>query len=200
MDWSDTGIEGSSRFLGRVWRLALPDSDVAVLVDREPMDEDVEIARATHRLIDRITGEYERWSYNTSVAGFMEFTNLLYKYAKEGARAETLGFAIDQLLLLMATMTPHITAELWERRHGTHIHEQAWPKADPALITQETATMIVQVNGKVRDRIEVDARIEGEQMERLALASARVQEQLQGRQPDKIVTRPPKLVNLVVAT
>jgi leucyl-tRNA synthetase len=200
MDWSDTGIEGSSRFLGRVWRLALPDTDVPVIVDRDSTPADVEIERATHRLIARITDEYDRWSYNTSVAGFMEFTNLLYKYAKEGARAETLGFAVDQLLLLMATMTPHITAELWERRHGSHIHEQPWPLADPAMITQETATMIVQVNGKVRDRIEVDAGIDDTEMERLALASARVQEQLQGRQPANVVTRPPKLVNLVVSS
>ena len=199
MDWSDTGIDGSSRFLGRVWRLALPDSDVPVIVDRDATPADVEIERATHRLIARISGEYERWSYNTSVAGFMEFTNLLYKYAKEGARAETLAFAVDQLLLLMATMTPHITAELWEQRHGSHIHEQSWPIADPAMVTQETATMIVQVNGKVRDRLEVDADIDGAEMERLALASARVQEQLQGRQPAKVVTRPPKLVNLVVS-
>jgi leucyl-tRNA synthetase len=97
-------------------------------------------------------------------------------------------------------MTPHITAELWERRHGSHIHEQPWPLADPAMITQETATMIVQVNGKVRDRIEVDAGIDDTEMERLALASARVQEQLQGRQPANVVTRPPKLVNLVVSS
>jgi leucyl-tRNA synthetase len=199
-DWTDEGVAGCSRFLGRVWRLALPDTDVPVIVDRDSTPADVEIERATHRLIARITDEYDRWSYNTSVAGFMEFTNLLYKYAKEGARAETLGFAVDQLLLLMATMTPHITAELWERRHGSHIHEQPWPLADPAMITQETATMIVQVNGKVRDRIEVDAGIDDTEMERLALASARVQEQLQGRQPANVVTRPPKLVNLVVSS
>ena len=200
MDWSDTGIDGTSRFLGRVWRLAVPDTDVPVIVDRDPTPADVEIERATHRLIARITGEYERWSYNTSVAGFMEFTNLLYKYAKEGARAETLAFAVDQLLLLMATMTPHITAELWEQRHGSHIHEQPWPIADPTMVTQETATMVVQINGKVRDRLEVDADIDDAEMERLALASARVQEQLQGRQPAKVVTRPPKLVNLVVSS
>jgi len=198
MDWGDAGIEGCARFLARVWRLALPDSDVPKIVDREPTPADIEIERATHRLVARVTDEYERWSYNTSVAGLMEFTNLLYKYAQEGARAETLASAIDQQLLLLATMTPHIAAELWERRHGTHVHEQRWPTADPAMLSQESVTMVVQVNGKVRDRLDVPVDIDAAEMERLALASERVQEQLHGRQADKVIVRPPKLVNLVV--
>ena len=101
---------------------------------------------AATRLIVRATDEFERWSYNTAVAPFMEFTNLLYK---QGSTA----FAIDTLLLLLAPMAPHITAELWARRHdGEHIHDKTWPTADPALAAVDTVTMVIQVDGKVRER------------------------------------------------
>jgi leucyl-tRNA synthetase len=120
----------------------------------------------------------------------MEFTNLLYK---QGVTDE----AVDALLLLMAPMAPHVTAELWERRHGTHIHAQAWPEADPDLVRHDTVTMIVQVNGKVRDRLDVSPDIDEAEAERLALASDKVQEQLAGGSPRKVIAKPPKLVNIV---
>ena len=186
VDWTDQTeeiIEGCARFLKRVWRLATEPQKQAA----EPEAVD----RAAHRLISRITGEYERWSYNTAVAGLMEFTNLL---SKEGVT----DFAVDTMLLVMAPMTPHLTAELWERRHGGHIHEQRWPEADPAMLTITSTTMVVQVNGKVRDRIDVDPGLDAAAAERLALASAKVQELLQGRPPQKVIVRPPKLVNVVV--
>ncbi len=193
MDWSeqtDEVIEGCGRFLQRVWRLAVPDSEVPRASDAGVVDE---VRRATHRLIDRVSNEYERWSYNTAVAGVMEFTNLLYK---QGATEE----AIDTMLLLMAPMAPHVTAELWERRRGDGalIHAEAWPQADPALSAVASETMIVQVNGKVRDRIKVAADVDAAEMQRLALDSPRVQAALVGRTPARVVARPPKLVNLVV--
>jgi leucyl-tRNA synthetase len=165
VEWSDAGIEGTSRFLHRLWRLADPASTA---VPEATGDAVVEIERAAHRLIARVTDEFDRWSYNTAVASFMEFVNLLYK------RGWT-PFAIDTLLLLLAPMAPHISAELWHRRHaGEHVHEQRWPEADVTLAAVERSTMVVQVNGKVRDKVEVDAGIDAEEMERLALASARV--------------------------
>ena len=186
VDWTDQTeeiIEGCARFLKRVWRLATEPEKVAA--DPQAVD------RAAHRLIARVSGEYERWSYNTAVAGVMEFTNLL---SKEGVT----DFAVDTMLLVMAPMAPHLTAELWERRHGGHIHEQRWPEADPAMLTITSTTMVVQVNGKVRDRIDVDPAVDGPEAERLALASAKVQELLHGRPPQKVIVRPPKLVNVVV--
>jgi leucyl-tRNA synthetase len=187
VDWTDAGVEGVSRFLQRLWRLAEPGSDAVPPATGADADE---VARATHRLIARVSDEYERWSYNTAVAAFMEFTNLLYKLGRTDA-------AIDALLLLLAPMAPHVTAELWERCHGGHVHEQPWPQADPALLGRDTETMVVQVNGKVRDRILVDPAIDEAAMARLALASPRVQEHLGGRAPSKVIARPPKLVNLV---
>ena len=199
MDWDDAGIEGSYRFLGRLWRLGVGEAP-GTIVDREPTAADDEMARSRHRLIQRVTEEYERWSYNTAVSSFMQFTNELYAYTQsaDGARRETLDEAVDTVLLLMAPMAPHITAELWERRNGTHVHTQAWPVADAAMTTVERATMIVQVNGKVRDRIDVDAGITEEDAVATALASEKVQAILDGAEPKKVIARPPKLVNLVV--
>jgi leucyl-tRNA synthetase len=197
VDWNDQSdevIEGCGRFLQRVWRLANPPAALRGpngAAAQPPGDPQLE--RATHRLIARVSEDYDRWSYNTAVAACMEFTNFLSKHGGGDA------FAVDSLLLLMAPMAPHITAELWERRHpGEHIHEQPWPVADPVLAAPETVTMVVQVNGKVRDRVEVDAGIDPTEMERLALASAKVQVALDGRTPRKIIPVPPKLVNVVV--
>jgi leucyl-tRNA synthetase len=132
----------------------------------------------------------------------MEFVNELYRYARseEGARAETLAFAVDSLVKLMAPMVPHMTAELWELRHGpgTTVHNQAWPVADPDMVRMDTETMVVQVNGKVRDRITVAPSIDSDAAAALALASAKVQEHLGGQAPKRVVARPPKLVNIVV--
>ena len=122
----------------------------------------------------------------------MEFVNLLYK---EG----TTDFAVDTLLLLMAPMAPHITAELWERRHpGEHVHEQAWPEADPAMAAEEMVEMVVQVNGKKRDVINVKPSIDEAEMEALARSSPRVQEVLDGGHPRRVIAKPPRLINLVV--
>ena len=98
-----------------------------------PTAEDVAVRRATHRLIDRVSRDFERWSYNTAVAACMEFVNLLQPYARGGGHAEVVDEAVDTLLLLLAPMTPHLAAEAWERRHGDHIHLRPWPVADPAL-------------------------------------------------------------------
>jgi len=198
-DWTeqtDEIVNGCARYLSRVWRLAT--GQVAPTNDTAPEADD--LLHATHRLIARVGDDYERWSYNTAVAAFMEFTNLVYRHVQAGATGTDVDTAIDSLLLLMAPMTPHITAELWERRHGAGaaIHAQPWPVADPALAVVATETMIVQVNGKVRDRVEVSADVDEAEMQRLALASPRVQAALDGRTPARVVARPPKLVNLVV--
>jgi leucyl-tRNA synthetase len=198
IDWEGVGIDGCSRFLNRVWRLSNGEIGQPP-VDRDPVPADVDVKRMTHRLIARVSDDYERWSYNTAVAAFMEFTNDLYRYAQaaEGPRRETLEFALDSLTLLLAPMAPHITAEMWESRHGTHVHEQSWPVADVSLVAFDSVTMIVQVNGKVRDRIDVDASIEEAAAEALALASEKVQAHLGGVPPRKIIVRPPGLVNIV---
>ena len=187
VDWTEQTeelIEGCSRFLKRVWRLALGDGP------GPPAAPDA-VDRAAHRLIAKVSDDYERWSYNTAVAALMEFTNLVYR---DGAT----DFAVDTMLLLMAPMTPHLAAELWERRRGDHVHAEPWPKADPVLVRQDSVTLVVQVNGKVRDRIDVSPDIDAAAAEALALASERVREHLGGVAPKKVITRAPRLVNVVV--
>ncbi len=202
VDWTeqtDSVIEGCGRFLDRVWRLALPSEGDGQGRRTGPLTgEDLSVRRATHRLIDRVTRDYERWSYNTAVAACMEFVNAVQPYVRGDGHADVVTEAVDTLLLVLAPMTPHVTAEAWERRNGGHIHLQSWPVADPDLVAEESATMVVQVNGKLRDRIEVAPTVSEEEAEALALASAAVQESIRGRSIRRVVVRPPKLVNVVV--
>ncbi|MHB1924631.1 MAG: leucine--tRNA ligase [Acidimicrobiales bacterium] len=199
VDWESVGVEGCNRFLARVWRVGNEDPDAFPVIDRDETDADRELTRSVHRLIQRVDDDFERWSYNTAVAALMEFVNSLYRYGRgpDGARRATVAPAVDTLLLLLAPMAPHISAELWERRRGGHIHAEAWPQADPELARLERTTMIVQVNGRVRDKIEVDASITEAEAEALALASERVIELLAGQAPRKVIVRPPALVNVV---
>ncbi|MEY2420816.1 MAG: leucyl-tRNA synthetase [Acidimicrobiaceae bacterium] len=181
IDWNDKGIEGTSRFLHRVWRLAEPESDAVATATGDAITE---VDRAAHRLIARVTDEFERWSYNTAVAAFMEFTNLLYKQGST-------PFAIDTLLQLLAPMAPHITAELWARRHdGEHVHLRNWPVADQEMTRVDSVTMIVQVNGKVRAKLDVSPDISEAEATRLALEAVPME-------PSRVIAKPPKLVNLV---
>ena len=201
VDWEDFGIDGCAKFLARVWRLAEPGSGLAAGArDGDPTEADVVVDKATHRLVARITDEYDRWSYNTAIAGFMEFTNLVYRWvqADDGPHGPTLDAALDGLLLVMAPAAPHVCSELWELRNGGHVHEESWPEADPAKLLDDTVTMVVQVNGRVRDRIEVSADIDEAAAEAAALASERVAAHLDGAPPKKVVVRPPGLVNVVV--
>ena len=202
VDWEDFGLEGCSRFLQRLWRLAVPDSELLAGVagrGGEPTAGDLAVVRATHRLIAEITDNYDRWSYNVAVARYMAFTNDLYRYVQSdaGPHGPTLAFALDHVIELLAPAAPHVTAELWARRHdGAHVHGQPWPVADPAMLVEDSVTLVVQVNGKVRDRIEVPTDAGEEACVAAALASEKVQAHLDG-EPRKVIARPPKLVNIV---
>ena len=187
VDWETVGIEGCTRFLRRVWRLATG-GGAGPAASPEAV---VEVDRAAHRTIAKVTEDFDRWSYNTAVAALMELSNLL---SKRG----TTDFAVDTLLLLLAPMAPHLTAEAWEARHGDHVHDHRWPVADPAMVRPDSVTLVVQVNGKVRDRLEVSPAIGEAEATAAALASERVQEVLAGREPTLVISRPPRLVNVVV--
>jgi leucyl-tRNA synthetase len=197
--WSDEGVEGTSRFLNRVWRLAT--GDHADPVDREPGDADTDILRVAHRTLKKVTEDIERFHFNTAVAALMEFGNALRAYAtsEDGPEPGTLAGALDLMILMLGSMAPHVAHELWERTgHDTMLATEAWPEWDPDLVTVETVTMIIQVNGKVRDRIDVDADIDEDEAASLALASERVREYTGGGEPERVVVRAPKLVNVVV--
>ena len=199
VDWEGVGIDGCARFLQRVWRIALGEVGSPPST-RERSEADTDMLRSLHRLIVKVDEDFERWSYNTAVASFMEFTNELYRYAQSDAGAEesVLSECVDTLLLLMAPMAPHITAELWEIRHGGHVHEEPWPVADQAMLVVDSVTMVVQINGKVRDRIDVATTISPEEAQAVALASERIIELIDGAPIRKVISRPPNLINIVL--
>lgn len=205
-DWSDQTddvIEGCFRFLNRVWRISLGEAEsfpgVKIdITDRQLNDADTEVLRQTHRLIAKVSEDYERWSYNTAVAALMEFTNLLYKYAGASAERSTFAFAIDTLIKLLAPMAPHISAEIWERRNGGLVHAQQWPIADPELLKADRETLVVQVNGKVRDKIEVDPLIDEQTAIALVKQSEKVIVAVGGKEIKKMIVKLPKMVSLVV--
>ena len=201
VDWEDFGIDGCAKFLSRVWRIAHPESPLMDSVrEGDLSNDDKEIIRFTNLLIKRITEEYDRWSYNTAVAGFMEFNNALYKWiqSESGAHKEVLASAIDSLLLLMAPAAPHFCGELWELRTGEHVHEQNWPEADLSKIAAENVTLIVQINGKLRDRLDVSADLNESEIEELALSSERVKELIKDKSIKKVIVRLPSLINIVI--
>jgi leucyl-tRNA synthetase len=202
MDWSDQTdevIEGCRRFLDRLWRTALAEHEFR---GGEQTEADRAVRQAVHRTIADVTKDIERWSYNTAVAHCMELLNAVQRYGREQSQphGDVWNEALDTLSLLLAVMTPHVTAELWECRHPgvPSVHQQPWPEFDPELVRRETVTMVIQVNGKVRDRVEVDAGIGEAEAEAVALASAKVRDALDGAAPTRVVARPPRLVNVVV--
>ncbi len=201
-DWSDQTdeiIDGCGRFLDRLWRSLLE----APAPERsgEPTAADLEVRRLVHRTVMAVSEDIERWSFNTAVAHCQELSNSLVRYGRidGGPHEEVFVEAADSLLLLLAPMTPHVSAEIWERRHlgQPGVHLQHWPSFDPALVVEDHVTMVVQVNGKVRDRIEVAPSIAAAEAEELALSSDRVRSALGGATPSRVIVRPPSLVNVV---
>ena len=199
VDWTDQTndvIDGCARFIDRVYRLC--EEDRLNLVD-VTTPADVAVRRDVHRTIERVTDAMERWSYNTAVAALMELLNTLSKWAREdvGASREVFDEARRTMLLLLAPMAPHVTAELWERHYpGPGVHQQSWPVADPTLVARDSVVMVVQVNGKVRARLEVPVDVSEEEASALALADPAVIATLKGP-VTRVVSRPPRLVNII---
>ncbi len=187
-DWDASGIEGVHRFLRRVWEMALAERQTG-----GPRDTVVD--REVQRAIKKVGDDLGTYSFNTAVAAMMELSNAL-QHASGPSREEGLA----TLILLVAPFAPHFSEELWHRRGGVgSVHRQAWPAYDPSLATTTSVTIVVQVDGKVRDRIAVPRGTAKTELERMALASAKVQAALDGAVPKKLVVVPDRLVNIVTA-
>jgi leucyl-tRNA synthetase len=196
--WNDRGVEGTARFLDRVWRMGT--GGLGTVVERDETDADLEMRRIGHRTLEKVTGDIDRFAFNTAVAALMELSNALSTYLRDdgGGRRETFDEVYGMLLEMLAPMAPHIAHELWERQgHGTMLATEPWPAYDPDLVVRDTVTMVIQVDGKVRDRVDVDAGISEEEATALALASERVAAYLDGGTPAKVIARPPRIVNIV---
>ena len=159
-----------------------------------------DLQRVTHQTIRKVTGDLEKLRFNTMIAALMEFTNYLTKVREMGCITDSAwGEAIDTLLLLLAPTAPHLTEELWQRTGRDYsIHNQSWPHWDEELAKDEEITLVVQVNGKLRDRMIVPASITEAEARQLAVERQRVKAYLAGRQITKVIYVPGRLVNLVV--
>jgi leucyl-tRNA synthetase len=158
------------------------------------------LRRLTHQTIRRVTDDIEGFRFNTLIAALMEMTNGLYQARDAGpVDRDAWNEATRSLLLMMAPIAPHISEELWERTGGPYsIHLQSWPEADAELAREDEVTLVVQVNGKVRHRIQVPVEISEERAKELALGSEQVRRHLEGKQPRRVIYVPGKLVNVVV--
>jgi len=202
VDWTsqtEDVIDGCARFIDRIYRLAHYDE---CNFHEGCTAADEEVLREVHRTIVRVTDGLEKWSYNTAVAALMELLNTISKWARsaEGAHRATLDESLDLLLRLLAPMAPHITAELWEERHPGEpgVHAQTWPEADESLVAHALVTMVVQINGKVKSRVEVSPDVSQEDAITAALADATIAAALNGQSPQRVVAVPPRLVNVIL--
>ena len=196
-EWSDTGINGMARWVNRVWEMA--NRDVSEIVGGPVSEEAVrDLRRTVHKTIRKVTEDVERFKFNTGLAALMELSNAMNAAWERGVDADTWGDAVAKLLLLAAPMAPHITEELWERTgHEYSIHQQLLPEWDPELAADEVFTLVVQVNGRLRDRIQAPADISEEAAKELALGSDVVEPHLEGKTVAKVIYVPGKLVNIV---
>jgi leucyl-tRNA synthetase len=197
-EWSDSGLNGLARWMNRIWDVALRDPQE---LDGSPDAGAVrDLSRTTHKTVRRVTGDLERFKFNTALAALMEFTNDLNRaWERRDVDSAMWSDAIEKLLLLLAPMAPYITEELWERTgHAYSIHSQLMPDWDPELAADEMFTLVVQVNGRLRDRIEAPVSIAKDEAVKLALESERVKPHVGDKDIDRTVYVPGKLVNIVV--
>mgnify|MGYP000906057941 FL=1 len=208
LEWSDQGVEGAYRFLGRIWRMVQENREalaaVAPYAGGELPDALAALHRKTHHTIKKVTEDIrDRFHFNTAVASVMELVNQIYQSLE--ARSDDAGFwpvmreAMEAAVQLISPVAPHITEELWQALgHEGSIIRAPWPKWSEDALQAEEVLIIVQVNGKLRSRIMVPLDADEERLKAMALADARTQEFLGGKAAKKVVVVPKKLVNIVV--
>jgi leucyl-tRNA synthetase len=201
-DWNDKGVEGMHRFLSRLWRLC---AEAAASLRDEPVPADLagddeRIVRKTHWAIDKVTVDLGggRFTFNTALAAIMELLNELTE-AKRGAASDgSVRFALSSAASLLFPFAPHVASDCYERLTGRRVWEEPWPSADPGLLETDTFELVVQVNGKVRDRVPAPSDASQDDLLALARGLANVQTHVDGREVVKEIVVPGKLVNLVV--
>jgi leucyl-tRNA synthetase len=195
IEWQDAGIEGMSRFLGRLWRLGLEVAERGG--DGAPASGP--LARRTHATIADVTVDIEeRFKVNTPISAVMELVNDVYLVKDDPKRAAEIRFATETAISLIQPYTPHIAEELWQRLGHERLWAHPWPEADPVMLERETFQLVVQVNGKVRDRVEVESHLSDAELLDLVKELDRVRVHLEGKEIRKTIVVPGRLVNLVV--
>ncbi|MCL0031884.1 leucine--tRNA ligase [Dehalococcoidia bacterium] len=198
-EWSDTGINGMARWLNRVWELAT--HSVTNNGNEDKLSEnDHALLHNTHKTIRRVHGDLERFKFNTAIAAMMELTNFMGRIREnKDVSAHIWNETIEKLLLMLAPIAPHLTEELWAvTRHSYSIHNELFPLWDDDVAKDQDITLIIQVDGKLRDRIEVPSTIEESDAKQLALASPKIVNYMAGKTIKHIIYVPGRLVNLVL--
>jgi len=196
-DWNDSGIAGVSRWVNRVWTLVLEPYIPGNQVNNEARKE---LIHVTHQTIKKVTHDIDNLQFNTMIAALMEFTNYLAKVKDSGlvAQADWQEAALS-LVKMLAPTAPHTTEEIWHQTgHQESIHNQRWPQWNEALAKEEEITLIIQVNGKLRDRINVPVTITEEAAKQLVLADQKIKPFTEGKQIANIIYVPGRLINVVV--
>lgn len=207
LEWSDQGVEGSFRFLNRIWRIvqafeAVLAQKVAEYDHSNLSEADKDLRRVLHSSIKKVTNDIEtRFNFNTAISTMMELVNALYAY-KEAAKEPNAGLvyeAISDLIKMMSPFVPHITEELWRGAidANSSVHEQSWPECDEEALKVDNVEIVLQVNGKVRGRLTVPAEATKEELEKIAMADANVQAHIGDATVRKVICVPGRLVNIV---
>ena len=207
LEWSDQGVEGAARFLGRLWRIVHHFADAVVgapaSYDAASLDaNEKELRRALHATIRKVTDDVaDRFNFNTAISSIMELVNAMHAYrdAAETVQPALLRETVEALLRLLAPFAPHIAEEIWQQleRSGS-IHQQAWPKWDAEAIKTDSVEIVVQINGKVRYKLTVPSELSSAELEKVALQQEKVQQLVAGKTVVKVIAVPNKLVNIVV--
>jgi len=197
-EWNDRGIVGVSRWLNRVWSLVTTDYASHVVY----LEAEKELLHLTHKTIKEVTADLEKFRFNTMLSSLMEFSNYLSKAKESGVVSGSLWReAISYFLLLLAPTAPHLAEELWNRTgHPYSIHNQPWPEYDEQLTKEEEITLVIQVNGKLRDKVLVPASISEVEAKELALGRERVKAYIDGKKLTRVIYVPKRVVNIVVAS
>lgn len=207
LEWSDQGVEGCYRFLNRVWRIVeeyKPLINVKGEIESHLSSEDKELRYAVHAAVKKVTDDIsERFNFNTAISAVMEMVNALYNYKEKVPKQQwnpyVLKEALQKLIVVLAPFVPHITEELWELigEEGS-VHDQRWPEYDKEVLVRDEIEIVIQVNGKVKDRIMIPAGLDKVQTERAALESEKVKQLIQDKTVANVIVVPQKLVNIVM--
>jgi len=210
LEWSDQGVEGAQRFLNRVWRVVadhqqkLSERKIQNINSEELSDSEKEVYRKLHQTIKDVTEDIEeKLTFNTAISSIMELTNTVYQYLNDRQKHEInynlLKIVIKNQLLLLAPFSPHMTEELWqELGYSKSIHRRNWPEYKESALKKEEITIVIQVNGKVRDKIQVAPDISEDKLKEKALNSPNIKKYTEEGEVVKIIVVPQKLLNIVV--
>jgi leucyl-tRNA synthetase len=197
IDWADLSPGGSLKFLQRAWRLS---GDVASPVGTSPEGGDVALRKATHKTVHEAEQLVDTYRFNVLVARVMELVNATRKAIDSGCGPAdpAVREATEAVAVLLSLVAPYTAEEMWERLgHRPTVARAGWPTVDPALLVEDSVTAVVQIQGKLRAKLEVSPDITAADLEALALEDGHVQRALDGRPVRKVIVRAPKLVNIV---